>query len=105
MPFKKQRGSTVCCNATARQLYPQEISSTHFYRRLGWSHSRAGGLWKISPSLQYTGRWKSERLTIIYCWILSGEYNLLTRRRSDFVFTYPLDLKGQEPKAICSDEN
>ena len=34
MPFKKQRGSTVCCNATARQLYPQEITGTHFYRRL-----------------------------------------------------------------------
>jgi len=85
----------VCCNATARQLYPQEISSTHFYMRLVWPHSRAGGLWKISPSLYYTGRWKSECLIIIYYWIISGEYNLLTRRRSDFVFIYSLDLNGK----------
>jgi hypothetical protein len=105
MPFKKQRRSTVCCKATARQLYPQEKSDTHFYKRLGWSHSRARGLWKISSSLQYTGRWKSECLIIIYYWIIFWEYNLLKRRRSDFVFICPLDLRGQEPKAICSDVN
>jgi hypothetical protein len=81
----------------ARQINPQGISGTHFY-------SRAGGLWKTSPSLHITGRCKAEPLIICY-WTISGEYNLLTRRRSDFVFIYPLDLKGQEPKAICSDAN
>ena len=87
----------------ARQLYSQEISGTHFYRRLSWSHSRARGLWKISSSLHYTGRWKLNAL--LYYWIISEEYSLLKRRRSDSVFIYSLDLKVQESKAICSDVN